>query len=127
MACRIIPDTRVDLQQLYSNRRPPRATAGWPVAAFPPTAVGGEHVPPPGAARRLAVPPQQRSGGGLEMGSRGGTLHCWSSTGRVPAWPVSGGSEQMSFFPDLGRKSMVASGEHVRAVGWLHPAHPYTK
>ncbi len=33
----------------------------------------------------------------------------------------------MSFFPDMGCKSMVASGDHVRAVGWLHPDHPYTK
>lgn len=32
----------------------------------------------------------------------------------------------MSYFPDLGRESMVASGPHVRAVGWLHPAHPFT-
>jgi hypothetical protein len=31
----------------------------------------------------------------------------------------------MSFFPDMGRKSLVAHGEHVRAVGWLHPTHPY--
>jgi hypothetical protein len=33
----------------------------------------------------------------------------------------------MSFFPDMGCKSMVASGDHVRAVGWLDPDHPYTK
>jgi hypothetical protein len=33
----------------------------------------------------------------------------------------------MSFFPDLGRASLVARGEHVRAVGWLHPGHPYTR
>jgi hypothetical protein len=33
----------------------------------------------------------------------------------------------MSFFPDMGRGSMVASGEHVRAIGWLHPDHPYTR
>jgi hypothetical protein len=32
----------------------------------------------------------------------------------------------MAFFPDLGRRSLVAAGEHVRAVGWLHPDHPYT-
>jgi hypothetical protein len=33
----------------------------------------------------------------------------------------------MSYFPDLGRKSMFAAGEHVRAIGWLHPDYPYTK
>ncbi len=33
----------------------------------------------------------------------------------------------MSYFPDLGRASMVAEGEHVRAIGWLHPDHPFTK
>jgi hypothetical protein len=33
----------------------------------------------------------------------------------------------MSFFPDMGHESMVAAGRHVRAIGWLHPDHPYTK
>lgn len=33
----------------------------------------------------------------------------------------------MSFFADMGSQSMVASGDHIRAIGWLHPAHPYTK
>jgi hypothetical protein len=33
----------------------------------------------------------------------------------------------MSFFRDLGHESLVASGNHVRAIGWLHPDHPYTK
>jgi hypothetical protein len=33
----------------------------------------------------------------------------------------------MSFFPDMGCDSLVISGEHVRAIGWLHPDHPYTK
>ena len=33
----------------------------------------------------------------------------------------------MSFFPDLGCESLVAAGNHVRAIGWLHPDHPYTK
>ena len=31
----------------------------------------------------------------------------------------------MSFFPDLGQITPVAWGEHVRAVGWLHPDHPF--
>lgn len=31
----------------------------------------------------------------------------------------------MSFFPDMGHKTMVAVGEHVRAIGWLDPKHPY--
>ena len=33
----------------------------------------------------------------------------------------------MSFFPDMGCETMVAAGGHVRAIGWLHPDHPYTK
>jgi hypothetical protein len=33
----------------------------------------------------------------------------------------------MSFFADMGCKSLVASGDHVRAIGWLHPDHTYTK
>lgn len=33
----------------------------------------------------------------------------------------------MSFFQDMGTVSMAAAGDHVRAVGWLHPDHPYTK
>jgi hypothetical protein len=33
----------------------------------------------------------------------------------------------MSWYPDMGRESMVASGEHVRAVGWLSSDHPYTR
>lgn len=33
----------------------------------------------------------------------------------------------MSFFPDLGTESMVAAGDHVRSIGWLHPEFPYTK
>ncbi len=33
----------------------------------------------------------------------------------------------MTYFPDLGRKSMAASGDHVRAIGWLHPDHPFTR
>ncbi|MEI8380511.1 MAG: hypothetical protein WCJ09_10300 [Planctomycetota bacterium] len=31
----------------------------------------------------------------------------------------------MSFFPEMGCASLVAAGDHVRAVGWLHPDHPY--
>jgi hypothetical protein len=33
----------------------------------------------------------------------------------------------MSFLPDMGCESLVASGDHVRAIGWLHPDHPYAK
>jgi hypothetical protein len=33
----------------------------------------------------------------------------------------------MSWYPDMGRESMVAIGEHVRAVGWLSADHPYTQ
>jgi hypothetical protein len=31
----------------------------------------------------------------------------------------------MSFYPDMGQETMVASGEHVRAVGWLHRQCPF--
>src|SRR5262249_33771499 len=31
----------------------------------------------------------------------------------------------MSFFPDLCTITMAASGEHVRAVGWLARRHPF--
>jgi hypothetical protein len=27
----------------------------------------------------------------------------------------------------MGRRSLVATGDHVRAIGWLHPDHPYTR
>jgi hypothetical protein len=40
---------------------------------------------------------------------------------------VGAEGKQMSFFPDMGRQSMVAAGDHVRAVGWLHPDHRFTK
>jgi hypothetical protein len=33
----------------------------------------------------------------------------------------------MSFFPDMGCEAAIAAGNHVRAIGWLHPDHPYTK
>ena len=33
----------------------------------------------------------------------------------------------MSFFPDLGTTSMMVTGDYVRAIGWLHPDHPYSK
>jgi len=33
----------------------------------------------------------------------------------------------MSWFPDLARESMVAEGEHVRAIGWLASNRPYTR
>lgn len=33
----------------------------------------------------------------------------------------------MSYFPDMGRRSMVAVGDHIRAIGWLHPDHLYAK
>jgi len=32
----------------------------------------------------------------------------------------------MSFFPDMGCSAFVAKGDHVRAIGWLHPDHVYT-
>jgi hypothetical protein len=33
----------------------------------------------------------------------------------------------MSFFSDMATTSMAASGDHVRAIGWLHPDHSYAK
>jgi hypothetical protein len=33
----------------------------------------------------------------------------------------------MSYFPDMGCESLVAAGHHVRAIGWLHPDHDYSK
>lgn len=33
----------------------------------------------------------------------------------------------MSFYPDMGYASPVATGQHVRAIGWLHPNHAYTQ
>jgi hypothetical protein len=33
----------------------------------------------------------------------------------------------MSFFPEMGCDCPVAAGGHVRAIGWRHPDHPYTK
>ena len=33
----------------------------------------------------------------------------------------------MSYFPDLGPETQGVQGEHIRAVGWLHPDYPYTK
>src|SRR6266508_988065 len=33
----------------------------------------------------------------------------------------------MSFFQDMGHESIVAAGEHVRAIGWLHSNHAYTQ
>jgi hypothetical protein len=33
----------------------------------------------------------------------------------------------MSWYPDMGHESMVASGDHVRAIGWLSSDHPYTR
>lgn len=31
----------------------------------------------------------------------------------------------MSYFPDLGTNSQVVTGNHVRAIGWLHPDYPH--
>jgi hypothetical protein len=33
----------------------------------------------------------------------------------------------MSFFPDMGGETMIAAGDHVRAIGWLHPDHEYPR
>jgi hypothetical protein len=31
----------------------------------------------------------------------------------------------MTFYRDLGTRTMATPGRYVRAVGWLHPDHPY--
>lgn len=31
----------------------------------------------------------------------------------------------MSWYPDLGRVTMIDAGDHVRAVGWLSDEHPF--
>ena len=36
-------------------------------------------------------------------------------------------STEVSYFPDLGRVSQIASGPHVRAVGWLSRDKAYPK
>jgi hypothetical protein len=33
----------------------------------------------------------------------------------------------MAHFPDLGTATQIASGPHVRAIGWLSAEHPYAK
>jgi hypothetical protein len=33
----------------------------------------------------------------------------------------------MSFFPDMGSETLIVAGDHIRAVGWLHPDHPFTR
>lgn len=33
----------------------------------------------------------------------------------------------MSWFPEMGRESMVAEGEHIRAIGWLASDQPYAR
>ena len=35
------------------------------------------------------------------------------------------GGNAVTFYPDMGNKSMIAQGDHVRAVGWLHPDHAF--
>lgn len=33
----------------------------------------------------------------------------------------------MSWYPDMGRQTMVAAGDHVRAVGWLSSSEPFPR
>jgi hypothetical protein len=33
----------------------------------------------------------------------------------------------MTWFPDMGTASMVDTGDHIRAVGWLSDQYPYTQ
>jgi hypothetical protein len=43
-------------------------------------------------------------------------------------WGFRTGERQpMSWFPEMSRQSMVAEGDHVRAVGWLSSRQPYTR
>src|SRR4051794_36232459 len=60
-----------------------------------------------------------------------GNWHAQFLGGGRPAmascYPTGATRRRMSFFPDMGCESLVAAGNHVRAVGWLHPDHPYTQ
>src|SRR4051794_13879170 len=33
----------------------------------------------------------------------------------------------MSWYPDLSNRTLVATGDHVRAVGWLGASQPFTR
>lgn len=33
----------------------------------------------------------------------------------------------VAYFPDLGRRSQIASGEHIRAIGWLAAGRAYAQ
>lgn len=33
----------------------------------------------------------------------------------------------MTYFADLSHQSMGAEGEHIRAIGWLHPDYPFSQ
>ncbi|MBI2920359.1 MAG: hypothetical protein HYY18_04670 [Planctomycetes bacterium] len=37
------------------------------------------------------------------------------------------GGSRVTWYPELGTRTMVAAGEHVRAVGWLAAGQPYTR
>jgi Yqey-like protein len=34
---------------------------------------------------------------------------------------------QLTYFPDMGHTSMIAEGEHIRGIGWLHPDHSFPR
>lgn len=40
---------------------------------------------------------------------------------------TAGWSSDLTWYPDLGNTAMVCRGPFVRAVGWLHADHPFTK
>ena len=31
----------------------------------------------------------------------------------------------MTYFPDMGTKTMIDAGDHIRAVGWLSEERPF--
>jgi hypothetical protein len=33
----------------------------------------------------------------------------------------------MTYYPDLGETTQIASGPHVRAIGWLDAQHPFAR
>src|SRR5262245_9559827 len=52
------------------------------------------------------------------------------SCGIARSWIINSSAaevQRMSWFPDMARESMVAEGDHVRAVGWLDSNRPYTR
>jgi hypothetical protein len=37
------------------------------------------------------------------------------------------GVRRLMYFPDLGTKTQIDTGDHVRAIGWLSRSHPFSE